>query len=117
MKTKEPSPSTTIVCDMSMRNYAGNIQSPSYPGNYDDLTKCTYRILAVGDDYCSVYLKILDFDIESTMDNSYRPSSEPICLKDWLELDSKRLCGHRPERDECKFTSLFLFRMNNQIFF
>lgn len=91
------------VCDISVRNYRGNIKSPNYPAPYGDFTKCVYRIQAISEEYCSVKLNIRDIDIE--------PDSRAMkrCDKDYLEIDSQKLCGKKLDQYECKFILLKMF--------
>ena len=89
------------VCDISVRNYRGHIKSPNYPAPYGDYTKCVYRIQAIGHEYCNVKLRIRDLDIELSSSDSHGGTVK--CEKDWLQVDTQKLCGNKmDEQNECK---------------
>lgn len=78
-----PTPAT--VCDVCHHSPRGQITSSNYPSHYSDFMRCSYRIQAMGPDYCQVKLYLRDIDIEVS------PSGQ--CMKDSLIIDSQRLCG------------------------
>ena len=59
--------------------------SANYPNQYNDFTRCSYRIQAMGPQYCQVKLFLRDMDIEI--------SSSGDCMKDALIIDSEKFCG------------------------
>jgi hypothetical protein len=85
---------TPTVCDVCLHSLRGQITSSNYPNNYSDYTRCSYRIQAIGPQYCQVRIYLRDIDIESS------PSGD--CDKDALIIDNERICGKDFNRKDSK---------------
>ncbi|XP_054157656.1 blastula protease 10-like [Oppia nitens] len=89
-------PTPPTVCDVCHQNLRGQIKSANYPNQYSDYMRCSYRIQAMGSQYCWVRLFLRDIDIEA--------SGSGDCRKDALIIDNQKLCGKDVQTKEMTLT-------------
>ncbi|RWS30599.1 hypothetical protein B4U80_09973 [Leptotrombidium deliense] len=80
-------------CDMTYSKSSIMLSSPNYPNNYPNDVHCTYTILRPNSSVCAVDMKFIVFDVED----------DPKCAKDYLEIDTGKVCGHLPVNHERRY--------------
>ena len=79
-------------CDQTFTTNQFTIRSPNYPKDYPASLYCRYTIRRPSEAVCGLEFKLKTFDLEDSAK----------CGKDFLEIDTGKICGHLPANHESK---------------
>lgn len=79
-------------CDQTFTTNSFVIRSPNYPKEYPASLYCRYTVRRPSEAVCGLEFKFKTFDLEDSTK----------CTKDFLEIDTGKLCGHLPANHESK---------------
>ncbi|CAM1300261.1 Uncharacterised protein g2655 [Pycnogonum litorale] len=76
-------PASRRLCDEQFSSTSFHITSPNYPSNYPVDAMCIYRIRKANQEFCSVDMNILQFDV----------GSSGRCTQDYFQVEGDKICG------------------------
>ena len=91
LKDRSPVPlDSEERCHLIYSEIEFSIVSPNHPKPYPSNMLCRYTIRKANPNICAIDMKFKSFDIED----------DPKCAKDFMEVDSGRICGPLPPSHE-----------------
>jgi hypothetical protein len=92
---REPESHVTVIpfCDQTFNTAHFTIKSPNHPNRYPESLYCRYTIRRPSRAICGLDFKFKSFDLEESVK----------CSKDYLEIDTGKICGHLPPNHERRY--------------
>ena len=93
--TRQPDSHVTVIpfCDQTFSTAHFTIKSPNHPQVYPNSLYCRYTIRRPSQAICGLDFKFKSFDLEESVK----------CGKDYLEIDTGKICGHLPPNHERRY--------------